>query len=74
MMQRGNPRCRWEDNIKSDLTATRWNVMKWINLRQNSNKQHVPPTIIMKLEVLQNVGNLNEELLPSHKESAARSL
>ena len=28
----------------------------------------------MKLEVLQNVGNLNEKLLTSHKESAVWSL
>jgi len=48
--------------------------MKWIHLSQNRDKLHVPPTIIMKLEVLQNVGNLNEKLLTSHKESAVWSL
>ena len=40
--------------------------MKWIHLTQNIEKLHVPPTIIMKIEVLQNVGNLNERLSTSH--------
>jgi len=27
----GTPRCRWDDNIKTDLQEVRW-VMKWIDL------------------------------------------
>jgi len=65
-------RMRHTSALNASESALVWtqqlNVVKWIHLTQNRDKQHIPPTIIMKLEVLQNVGNMNE---PFHKKSAA---
>jgi hypothetical protein len=33
----GRPRCRWEDNIKIDITELEWGGMEWIHLAVTSN-------------------------------------
>jgi hypothetical protein len=34
----GRPRCRWEDNIKTDLREIGWVGMDWINLAQDRDQ------------------------------------
>jgi hypothetical protein len=34
----GRQRCRWVDNIKMDLTETRWGGMDWIDLDQDRDQ------------------------------------
>jgi hypothetical protein len=31
----GRHRCRWEDDIKTDLTETGWSTMNWIHLAED---------------------------------------
>ena len=34
----GRPRCRWEDNIKTDLQEVGCEGMQWINLAQDKDR------------------------------------
>jgi hypothetical protein len=34
----GRPRCRWEDNIKTDLREIGWGGMDWIDLAQDRDQ------------------------------------
>jgi hypothetical protein len=34
----GRPRCRWEDNIKTDLQEVRWEGMDWIDMAQDRDR------------------------------------
>jgi hypothetical protein len=34
----GRPRCRWEDNIRMDLTEMRAEVVEWIHLAQDRDQ------------------------------------
>jgi hypothetical protein len=34
----GRPRCRWVDNIKTDLGEIRWDGMYWIELDQDRDQ------------------------------------
>jgi len=34
----GRPRCRWEDNIKTDLQKVECRVIDWIKLTQDSDR------------------------------------
>jgi hypothetical protein len=34
----GRPRCRWEDNIKQDLTEIGWGGMGWIDLAEDRDQ------------------------------------
>jgi hypothetical protein len=36
--QLGQPRHRWEDNIKMDMEETGWEEMDWIHLAQDWDK------------------------------------
>jgi hypothetical protein len=34
----GRPRCRWEDNIKTDLREVGWGCVDWIGLAQDRDR------------------------------------
>jgi hypothetical protein len=53
----GRPRRRWKYNVKIYLQETRWGV-DWIDVTQNMEKWLAVVKIVVKLQVLQNVGNL----------------
>jgi hypothetical protein len=44
-------RHRWEDNIKRDLQATRWEGVDWIDLAQDSVKRPALVNTVMNLRV-----------------------
>jgi hypothetical protein len=39
----GRPRCRWEDNIKTDLREIVWYDMSWIDLVRDRDHGDEPP-------------------------------
>jgi hypothetical protein len=45
------PRCRWEDNIKTDLQEVGCGGMDWIELAQDRDRWRAPVNVIMKLRV-----------------------
>jgi hypothetical protein len=48
----GRCRCRWEVNIKVDLTEIGWDYMDWINWDQDWDQQWAPVNMVMNLQVL----------------------
>jgi hypothetical protein len=34
----GRPRCRWVDNIKTDLQEVEWGRMEWTDLAEDRNR------------------------------------
>jgi len=48
----GRPRCRWEDNIKTDLQEVGWGEgMDWIDLVQNKDKWQALANVVMNPHV-----------------------
>jgi hypothetical protein len=45
------PRCRWEDNIKTDLQEIECGSMDWIELAQNRGRCLVLVNAVMNLRV-----------------------
>jgi hypothetical protein len=54
----GEPRRRWEDNIKMDLQKVGCGGMDWIELAQERDKWRTLVNAVMNLRVLKNAGNL----------------
>jgi hypothetical protein len=46
----GRPRCRWVDNIKTDLKIG-WNGMDWIDLAQDRDQWRALVNMVMNLRV-----------------------
>jgi hypothetical protein len=44
-------RCRWEDNIKTDLTETGWGGTDWFNLAQDRNQWSILVNTVINLRV-----------------------
>ena len=55
----GRPRCRWEDNIKTDLQKLGWGGggMDWIDLAQDRDRWQALVNAVMNIRVPQNAGN-----------------
>jgi len=53
----GRPRCRWEDNIKTDLQEVGFGVMDWIKLAQDRDRWRALVNVVMNLWVPENLGN-----------------
>jgi hypothetical protein len=47
----GRPRCRWEDNIKTNLRVIGWGGMDWIDLAQDRDQLRVLVNTVMNLRV-----------------------
>jgi hypothetical protein len=47
----GRPRCRWVDNIKTDLGEIRWGGMDWIDVAQDKDKWRALVTLVKSLRV-----------------------
>jgi hypothetical protein len=47
----GRPRCRWVDNIKTDLKEIRWDGMNWIDLAQDRDQWRALVNTVMNLRV-----------------------
>jgi hypothetical protein len=47
----GRPRCRWENNIKSDLREIRWGGMDCIHLAQDRYQWRAFLNTVMNLQV-----------------------
>jgi hypothetical protein len=47
----GRPRCRWEDNIRMDLTEIGWGSMDWIDLAQDRDQWRALVNTVMNLRV-----------------------
>jgi hypothetical protein len=47
----GRPRCRWEDNIKTDFREIGWGGMQWINPGQNRNQWRDFVNTVMNLRI-----------------------
>ena len=53
----GRPRCRWVDNIRTDLQELGCGYMDWIGLAQNRDRWRTLVSAVMNLRVLWNAGN-----------------
>jgi hypothetical protein len=49
--QLGRPRCRWVDNIKTDLLEIGWGGVDWIGLAQDRDKWRALVNVVMNLRV-----------------------
>jgi hypothetical protein len=47
----GNPRCRWEDNIKMDVQEVGWGVMDWFDMAHDRNRWHALVNAVMNIRV-----------------------
>jgi hypothetical protein len=47
----GRPRCRWADNIKTDLRVIGWDGMDWIDLAWNRDQWRALVNTVMNLRV-----------------------
>ena len=47
----GRPRCRWDDNIKTDLQEVGCGGMDWIELAQDTDRRQALVNAIMNLRV-----------------------
>jgi hypothetical protein len=47
----GRPRRRWVNNIKVDIREIGWNVMDWIDLRQDRDLWRALVNTVMNLRV-----------------------
>jgi hypothetical protein len=47
----GRPRCRWVNNIKTDLREIGWDGMDWIDLAQDRNQWRALVNTVMNLRV-----------------------
>jgi hypothetical protein len=47
----GNPRRRWEDNIKMDLREIGWGGMDWIDLAQDRDQWRAHVNTVMNFQV-----------------------
>jgi hypothetical protein len=54
--QLGEPRHRWENNIKVDLREIGWGGMDWSDLAQNNGPWRVLVSIEMNLRISYNIG------------------
>jgi hypothetical protein len=45
------PRCRWEDNIKTDLQEIRWGDKNWTDLAQDMDSWWAVVNVVMNLLV-----------------------
>jgi hypothetical protein len=44
-------RCRWEDNIKTDLREIGWGGMDWIHVAQDRDQRRALVNMVMNLRV-----------------------
>jgi len=47
----GRPRCRWVDNIRTDLQEVRCGYMDWIGLAQDKDRWRTLVSAVMNLRV-----------------------
>jgi hypothetical protein len=47
----GRPRCRWVDNIKTDLGEIGWGDADWIDLARDRDKWRALVNVVMNLQV-----------------------
>jgi hypothetical protein len=47
----GRPRCRWVDNIKTDLGELGWDVVDWIGLAQDRDRWRALVNSVMNFRV-----------------------
>jgi hypothetical protein len=45
------PRCRWKDNIKTDIQEVRWGGMDWITVAQGKDNWRALVNALMNLRV-----------------------
>jgi hypothetical protein len=55
----GRPRCKREDNIRTDITERGWEGVDWIHLVQDRNLWRDLVNTVMNLRLPVKVGNLN---------------
>jgi hypothetical protein len=48
----GRPRCRWENNIRTDLRELGWEVVDWMHLYQDRHQWRAVVNTVMNLGVL----------------------
>ena len=53
----GRPRCKWEDNIKTDLQQVGCGGKDWIDLARDRDSWWAPVNAVMNLRVPQNEEN-----------------
>jgi hypothetical protein len=49
--QLGRPRCRWVDNIRTDLGEVGWGDVDWIGLAQDRNRWRAVVNSVLNLRV-----------------------
>jgi hypothetical protein len=54
----GRTRCRWEDNIKVDITEIGYGVVDWIHMAQDRDLWRALVNTVMNLQVRYKAGNL----------------
>jgi hypothetical protein len=48
----GRPRCRWQDNIKIEVTEIVWGGMDWINVAKDKDQWRDYVNTVMNLRFL----------------------
>jgi hypothetical protein len=47
----GSPRCRWEDNIRMDLSEKEWEDTDWMHLVQDMDQLRALANTVTKLRI-----------------------
>jgi hypothetical protein len=47
----GRPRCRWMDDIRTDLGEVEWGDVDWTDVAQDRNRQRAVVNSVLKLRV-----------------------
>jgi hypothetical protein len=61
----GRPRCRWVDNIRTDLGEVEWGDVDWIGLAKDRNRWRTLVNSLLNLRVPWNAGKLSSGLTSS---------
>ena len=54
----GRPKCRWEDNIKINLQETKWELVDWIDLAEDTETWRSFVNIVMNIQVPYSVNSV----------------
>jgi hypothetical protein len=68
----GRPRCRWMNNIRTDLAEVGWGDVDWIGLAKDRNRWRALVNSVLNLRVPRNSGKLSSGVTSSGLSSSAQ--